>query len=564
MPKLRPIMRWLKLAVRSLGVFAICISYLPPMRAQAPVGAPTPPETKTEEPKDALGRDTPRGAVLGFLAAARKGTPVAALYLDTPLRGPDAEELAHQLAVVLDARLPARLNELSDKPEGSIPDPLKPNEDLVGTIKTANGDLDIVVERVDRGKIGRVWLFSSKTLHAIPDVYAELNSPPIEKVLPKFLTKRVAAVPVFHWLAFFVGLPLVYLLTGLLNRLIGFALSIFSRRLLGRNKTSNPWVLPAPLRLLIVAFVIRWALSSAGLPLLARQFWSTTALLFTILACIWMLILLNGWGERLLISRRPGLSGSGAVLRLVRRVLDGIILFAGLLFTLYHFGVSPTAALAGAGVGGIAIALAAQKTLENLIAGVSLIADKAVHVGDFLKIGDTVGSIEQVGLRSTRIRTLDRTVVCLPNGQISNMSLESFSVRDKFWFHPRLNLRFETSPSQMRTALSDLRNLLLTHSRVEASSVRVRFIAIAQSSLDIEIVAYIFAKDWGHFLEIQEQLLLKLIEIVQQAGAEFAFPSQTMYLSTDSMERSSERNPKLAASAERTELGVVKAPAVKH
>lgn len=564
MPKLRPIMRWLKLAVRSLGVFAICISYLPPMRAQAPVGAPTPPETKTEEPKDALGRDTPRGAVLGFLAAARKGTPVAALYLDTPLRGPDAEELAHQLAVVLDARLPARLNELSDKPEGSIPDPLKPNEDLVGTIKTANGDLDIVVERVDRGKIGRVWLFSSKTLHAIPDVYAELNSPPIEKVLPKFLTKRVAAVPVFHWLAFFVGLPLVYLLTGLLNRLIGFALSIFSRRLLGRNKTSNPWVLPAPLRLLIVAFVIRWALSSAGLPLLARQFWSTTALLFTILASIWMLILLNGWGERLLISRRPGLSGSGAVLRLVRRVLDGIILFAGLLFTLYHFGVSPTAALAGAGVGGIAIALAAQKTLENLIAGVSLIADKAVHVGDFLKIGDTVGSIEQVGLRSTRIRTLDRTVVCLPNGQISNMSLESFSVRDKFWFHPRLNLRFETSPSQMRTALSDLRNLLLTHSRVEASSVRVRFIAIAQSSLDIEIVAYIFAKDWGHFLEIQEQLLLKLIEIVQQAGAEFAFPSQTMYLSTDSMERSSERNPKLAASAERTELGVVKAPAVKH
>lgn len=564
MPKLRPIMRWLKLAVRSLGVFAICISYLPPMRAQAPVGAPTPPETKTEEPKDALGRDTPRGAVLGFLAAARKGTPVAALYLDTPLRGPDAEELAHQLAVVLDARLPARLNELSDKPEGSIPDPLKPNEDLVGTIKTANGDLDIVVERVDRGKIGRVWLFSSKTLHAIPDVYAELNSPPIEKVLPKFLTKRVAAVPVFHWLAFFVGLPLVYLLTGLLNRLIGFALSIFSRRLLGRNKTSNPWVLPAPLRLLIVAFVIRWALSSAGLPLLARQFWSTTALLFTILACIWMLILLNGWGERLLISHRPGLSGSGAVLRLVRRVLDGIILFAGLLFTLYHFGVSPTAALAGAGVGGIAIALAAQKTLENLIAGVSLIADKAVHVGDFLKIGDTVGSIEQVGLRSTRIRTLDRTVVCLPNGQISNMSLESFSVRDKFWFHPRLNLRFETSPSQMRTALSDLRNLLLTHSRVEASSVRVRFIAIAQSSLDIEIVAYIFAKDWGHFLEIQEQLLLKLIEIVQQAGAEFAFPSQTMYLSTDSMERSSERNPKLAASAERTELGVVKAPAVKH
>jgi MscS family membrane protein len=560
---LGPIMRRLKLAVQSLGILAICACYLLPAHAQVPVGAPTPPETKTEEPKDALGRDSPRGTVLGFLAAARKGTSVAALYLDTPLRGPDAEELAHQLAVVLDARLPARLNELSDKAEGSIPNPLKPNEDLVGTINTANGHLDIVVERVDRGKIGRVWLFSSKTLHAIPDVYAELNSPPIEKVLPAFLTKRVAAVPVFHWLAFFVGLPLVYLLTGLLNRIVGFALAIFSR-LLGRNQTGNPLVIPAPLRLLIVAFVIRWALSNLGLPLLARQFWSTTALFFTIIASIWMLMLLNGWGERFLISRRPDLTGSGAVLRLVRRVFDGIILFAALLFTLYHFGVSPTAALAGAGVGGIAIALAAQKTLENLIAGVSLIADKAVHVGDFLKIGDTVGTIEQVGLRSTRIRTLDRTVVCLPNGQISNMSLESFSVRDKFWFHPRLNLRFETNPSQMRTALSELRNMLLTHSRVEASSVRVRFIAIAQSSFDVEIFAYIFASDWGHFLEIQEQILLTIVDIVQNAGAEFAFPSQTMYLSADSKDGSSPLHQKLAAGSERTELSVVKGPTVKH
>ena len=563
MLKFRPIMR-LKWAVRSLGIFAISTVYLLPICAQAPVRAPTSPETKIEEPKDALGRDSPRGTVLGFLAAARKGTSVAALYLDTPLRGPDAEELAHQLAVVLDARLPARLNELSDKPEGSIPDPLKPNEDLVGTVNTTNGHLDIVVERVDRGKIGRVWLFSAKTLHAIPDVYAELNSPPIEKVLPAFLTKRVAAIPVFHWLAFFVGLPLVYLLTGSLNRIIGLALAVFSRRLLGRNQTSNPLVIPAPFRLLIVAFVIRWALSSLGLPLLARQFWSTTALFFTIIASIWMLMLLNGWGERFLISRRPDLIGSGAVLRLVRRVFDGIILFAALLFTLDHFGVSPTAALAGAGVGGIAIALAAQKTLENLIAGVSLIADKAVHVGDFLKIGDTVGTIEQVGLRSTRIRTLDRTVVCLPNGQISNMSLESFSVRDKFWFHPRLSLRFETNPSQMRTALSELRNMLLTHSRVEASSVRVRFIAIAQSSFDVEIFAYIFASDWGHFLEIQEQILLTIIDTVQNAGAEFAFPSQTMYLSTDSKDGSSQLHQKLAAGSERTELSVVKGPTVKH
>jgi len=546
--------RWLSLALRCWGIFAICTAYLLPTYAQTPASTPTKPEVKSEEAKDALGRDTPRGTVLGFLAAARKDISVAALYLDTPLRGPDAEELAHQLAVVLDARLPARLNELSDKPEGSIPDPLKPNEDLVGTISTANGDLKILVERIDRGKIGRVWLFSSKTLNSIPDVYAELNSSPVEKLLPAFLTKRVASIPMFQWLAIFIGLPLLFLLTGFLDRLIGLVVGVVCRRLLGKHLTRNPRVLLAPFRVLIVALVIRWAVSGANLPLLARQFWSTIALIFTIIACIWLLLLLNGWGERLLVSHRPGMSGAGAVLRLIRRFLDGIILFAGLLFTLYHFGVNPTAAFAGIGVGGIAIALAAQKTLENLIAGISLIADKAIHVGDTLKIGDTVGTIEQVGLRSTRIRTVDRTMVSLPNGQISNMSLETLSARDKFWFHPVVGLRYETNASQMRSVLSEIRIMLLEHSNVERSSVRVRFVALAQSSLNVEIFAYLYASDWNQFLEIQEELLLNVMEIIHRAGAEIAFPSQTMYLSSDPMDKAHQAPSKLGSRVQATEI----------
>jgi MscS family membrane protein len=329
---------------------------------------------------------------------------------------------------------------------------------------------------------------------------------------------------------------------------------MISHKLFRKQQTRNPRLLLAPFRLLIVAFVIRWAVSGSGLPLLARQVWSTIALIFTIIACIWMLILLNGWGERFLISHRPGMSGSGAVLRLARRFLDGIILFAGLLFTLYHFGVNPTAAFAGIGVGGIAIALAAQKTLENLIAGISLIADKAIHVGDSLKIGDTIGTIEQVGLRSTRIRTIDRTMVSLPNGQISNMSLETLSARDKFWFHPVLGLRCETNASQMRSVLSEIRTLLLEHSGVERSSVRVCFVGIGQSSLNVEIVAYVYARDWNQFLEIQQELLLSIIEIIHRAGAQIAFPSQTMYLSSDPMDKAQQTPSKLGSRAQTAEI----------
>jgi MscS family membrane protein len=245
-------------------------------------------------------------------------------------------------------------------------------------------------------------------------------------------------------------------------------------------------------------------------------------------------MVINAWGERYWIHRRKALTGSASVLRLIRRFLDGVILFAAILFTLHHFGVNLTAAMAGIGVGGIAVALAAQKTLENVIAGVSLIADQAVRAGDTLKVGDIVGTVEEVGLRSTRIRTVDRSVISLPNGQLATMSLETLSARDKFWFHPVLGLRYSTTAPQLRSILTALHGLLDEHPSVESSSVRVRLIRFAASSLDIEIFSYIFAPDWNEFLMVQEELLLAIMEIVNNAGAEMAFPSQTMYLAADS------------------------------
>ena len=208
-----------------------------------------------------------------------------------------------------------------------------------------------------------------------------------------------------------------------------------------------------------------------------------------------------------------------------------------------------SAALAGLGVGGIAVALAAQKTLENVIAGVSLIADQAVHVGDFLKLGEISGTVEDVGLRSTRIRTLDRTVVSVPNGQIANMSLEIFSARDKFWFHPLVSLRYETTPVQVGSIVTGIRELLIAHSRLDSQSVRVNFLRLSTFSLDVDIFAYVFARDWVEFLDIQEELLLSVMDIVKQAGAEIAFPSQTMYLAAHSPHTLAQRIPEFAGEA---------------
>lgn len=486
-----------------------------------------------EPPKDSLGRDTPRGAVLGFLTAASKEDyEVATRYLDTRLHGARAATLARQLSVVLDQRLPARLNQLSPQPQGSLYYPDKPDTDRVGTVDSLEGGVDVVLQRIDRGR-GPIWLFSRETLDAIPALYEEASHVSIEHVVPEFLAKwKIAQIPLYQWLFVFVGMPLVYSFTGLLSRLISrFASSVW-RHLRGQAGLANPRaMMPKPVRLLVLVVIIRWMIANVNLSLLARQFWSTFASVLTVAACIWLVLVLIAWGEdqaRRHMERR----GMQAVstLRLVRWTLDLLALFAGALILLSYFNVNVTAALAGLGVGGIAVALAAQKTLENVIGGVSIVADRVVRVGDFLKIGDTTGAVEQIGLRSIRIRTLDRSVVSMPNGQISNERLEVLSCRDKFWFHPVLSLRYETTAAQMRSVSRAIRELLLQHPRVEQNSVRVRFLRFGSSSLDVDVFAYISVPDFNEFLEVQEELLLRIMDAVQAAGTRMALPSQANYV----------------------------------
>ena len=250
------------------------------------------------------------------------------------------------------------------------------------------------------------------------------------------------------------------------------------------------------------------------------------------MGCVWVLILLNGVVEAHLGkgARERKLPSATLMLRFARRIVDLLFVFAGLLVALYHFGVNLTAALAGLGVGGIAVALAAQKTLENIIGGISLIFDRAVSVGDFLKVGDTLGVVDDIGLRSTRIRTLDRTMVSVPNGQIATMTLENFSYRDKFWLHPVLRLHQATTSSQMDAVLNSIRRLLIENQQIEPESVRVRFLGFGPSSLEIEVFAYVLAGDWSQFLEIQEQMLLRVMECVESAGAQIALPSHSIFL----------------------------------
>ncbi len=369
--------------------------------------------------RDSLGRDTPRGTVLGFLNAARKRDDrLAGRYLNTTLGGEAAATLAQQLFVVLDARLPARLAEVSSLPEGSRANPLFPDQEVVGTIGSATGPVDIVLERVARGQTGPIWLVSTRTLESIPAVYEEIAAARFDAVVPAFLTTtRVFGVSLFEALAVLL-LPVVYFLTVVLNRILTALLGFMWHRLLGRSGRLRD-VLPRPARLLVLAITIRVLVSSLPLPLLVRQFWSQAANLVTIAAVVWFLLLVDGAVERYIRRRFASAHVAAAVslLRLGRRMVDALVVFAGLLAALHLFRINLTPALAGLGVGGIAVALAAQKTLENVIAGGSLVFDRALAVGDVVKLGEIEGTVDHIGLRSTRIRTFDRTIVSVRTGR---------------------------------------------------------------------------------------------------------------------------------------------------
>lgn len=529
-PRIAGAIRWRTVAA---GMMVATLVTAAPSAAQQP-GAAQPAATGAQPlpnapPKDNFGRDTPRGMLLGFLDVMRKGNDkIAPVYLDTDLQDEAAIDLARQLYVVIDARLPSRLD-LSDRPEGSLANPVHPDQDVIGTIELASGPLELVVERVSRDGPGPIWLFSRRTLEQIPDAYAEVHLVALDRYLPDFLGKwRLAGVRLFGWLSLLLVVPLGYRFLGLVAALFRPVWVICRRRYHWEYWPSD--LLSGPVQLFALAVSIGWIVSTIEVPLRERQFWATVVMILATASVAWLLLRLSAGGERYIRGRLDSATSGemAAMLRLARRAAEVLVIAAAVLVMLRYFGLNPSAALAGLGIGGIAVALAAQKTLENVVGGLSIVFDKAVRVGDTVKVGDTVGAVDYIGLRSTRIRTLDRTVVSVPNGQIANVNIETLSARDKFWFHHFVGLSYETTASQMRAVVEGVRELLAGYPGVDPGVIRARFFRLGAFSLDVEIFAYIVATDWGHFLEIQQDLLLRIMEIVEREGTVIAFPSQTL------------------------------------
>lgn len=535
---------------RALAILLLLLAVLPggTLRAQtAPAEGAPPAQEASPQPVhyDPLNRTTPYGTVQGFIRAMAEEDFARAIeyfQLDEVPRRQRAsrgEQLARELQQLLDSGgdfLPRW--QLSDDPQGQLQDELPANQERVGRLVAGGEEVPILLTRVPSGEDGiHIWLFSAETLARIPDLAAQAEQSLLARILPETLNRSVwRGAPAGHWLAALVLQFAAFCLAWLIVQLLGLIATGLGR------PHQRPWLsrlrqaATSPVALLLAVVFFHAIELSIGMSIIVRQAFAGLASVLLILGLVWLLWRLVNLAGETSIERmnRSGRPGAIAAIGLFRRFAKMALAALAVIALLDLAGFKVTTWLAALGIGGLALALGAQKAVENFIGGLILITDQPIRVGDFCRFGGITGTVEDIGMRSTRIRTLDRTLVTVPNGELSSLTIENFAHRDRFWFHPTLNLRYETTPDQLRYLLVELRAMLYAHPKVSPDPARVRFVGLGAFSLDLDIFAYVNARDSSEFLEIQEDLLLRILEIVKRSGTDFAFPSQTLYMARDS------------------------------
>jgi MscS family membrane protein len=542
----RPLVADRRVAAIVLLALAVSIPAAGQFSFSPPGSASSPTPTPAEPAADPYGRETPHGCFFGFLHAAEKGNyELAATFLQIPASmTKEREEIARQVQVVFDHRLDtSRLDLVSRNPLGSEDDALGPGRERVAELRVENGRVDVVLVRVEELGAPPIWQISWETLRECRRIYRELDVPDIGGKLPGFLTNiRVGAMPLWQVATFVLLLPLLFAVSWLVVTLV-FALV----RLVRRRQTAadTSWWAPgarSPATALLTLLLHRTAVEWLGMPALYRLFYNRILAVLFFLGLYWLLSRLVDALDRRVISRFVPAASTArhTTLTLVRRTLKLLAFVVVFLIGLASFGVNLTATLAGLGIGGLVLAFAAQKSLENLFGGVAVLTDRALGVGDTCRIaGGQQGEVEDITLWATRIRTQERTVLSIPNGSVMAAQIENISRRDKFWFHPVVGLDYATTATQLEQVLAGLRAMLAGEPRVQTRDARVQLVRLGASSLDIEVSAYVRAADSPTFQAIQEELLLKTLRIVEETGTSLAFPSQSVYLRSEAPDRGS-------------------------
>ncbi|MBU1254357.1 MAG: mechanosensitive ion channel family protein [Alphaproteobacteria bacterium] len=496
------------------------------------------PEVEETTPADLFGRETPRSAVTGLIRAlAEADYTRAAQYLSSA--GPDdsasleqAAEQARQLQAALDSGgslLPFSV--LSNDATGRLDDGLPPASERVGTLP-GDADAPILLERSEGLEGQEIWRVSEDTLEAIDTLVPAAEDLPAADAEA---TPIIAGAPLADWLLLLGIAAGSFLLLWVLSA----AILALMRAAVADTEESTAYRLvraalpPLSLFLAVVGFNL-WA-GSVEASIVARQTLLRYIGIVAWIALAWFALRLVDAIAHLATNRmeRQQRRQGASIVALARRAAKLALLAIAFVAILDTFGFDVTAGVAALGIGGLALALGAQKTVENLVGSVTVIADKPVEVGDFCRVGDVIGTVEDVGMRSTRVRTLERTLVTIPNGDFSSREIENYAKRDRFLFNPTIGVEYGISSAKLREGVEIIEQVLIDHELVENDGLRARFADFGASSLDIEVFAYITVIDFAESRFIRQELMLEIFARLEEAGLSIAFPTRTVHLVTE-------------------------------
>jgi len=358
--------------------------------------------------------------------------------------------------------------------------------------------------------------------HAGADLRAYLPEP--------WLAPSLLGLQRWQWLAVPVLAALIGLLTLILVRLTAAVV----RRVRKDQAAATRIVqgLSGPLKLGWASLLARIALPLLALSADTEGGWQRVFRVGLGVAVFWAALrAVTAWSDNFAATTfaqtRPG---SRALVSLFSQVARFALMAFAILAVLAELGYSVSSVLAGLGIGGIALALGAQKTLENLFGAFALAVDQPIREGDFVRIDDFVGTVETIGLRSTRVRTLDRTLISIPNGKLADMRLETFAARDRVRLLTTVGLQYGTSAAQLKQVMEGFREALRAQAQLWPDSVSVQFAKLGESALEVEVSAWFVTADYDEFKRIREDVLLGFLAAVEKAGTAIAFPTQTLHL----------------------------------
>ena len=526
---------------RWLGYLILTCALALPSNAQIKklAGAMTAQPTQPAQPADPLGRSTPRGALGEFIRAVHREDYVAAArYMQlTAKQKPHADVLARDLKDLLDRYFSQPISSISDSPTGALDDGLPLDQEQIGPL-TINGEKTyIFLARVTDPDAGPIWLISSQTLAEIPTLHEAIQKTWVEQFMPAPLLEYfVLGISLAQWLLWTLSIAVPLGVFWLVASSFDFFLKPFIPDAARRQFVVSLWDRVRWPGIIVLALILHLvSMEHLGFSLTFRIAYVRCGLVLLVIALAWLIrriAMVSVERARGLIQRRAG-SGTESLLLLGHRLFDVLIVIVAIFTILTIVGVDTKTALAGLGIGGVAVALGAQKSVENLLGGIFLLTDNALAVGDVCNISNRVGTVEDITLRSVRLRTTEQTLLSIPAGLLSQGNIENLRTRRKILVQTNLPLRYGTTADQLRVILAGIRQLLAENSAVEAESARIRLIEFGVRAIQLELFAYILTPDNAKFLEVRENLLLQIAALVESVGSAFASSTQFVYLTQE-------------------------------